>query len=108
MSHIPEYLNEVGQGWHPILLDLHAQIVAVCPDYVVGQVKEKFGGLRVYLDHRNAEQIGYPKQVWDAIHTAEALSMRICEDCGAAGTIGPRRPGGVWVKALCDGCRKGA
>jgi hypothetical protein len=55
------------------------------------QVKEKFGGLRVYVNDAN-----------DAIHqrieTAIQESFHTCEVCGQPGTL---REGG-WIKTLCD------
>lgn len=56
------------------------------------QVKEKFGGLRFYVDgNLSTEQYG-------AIRFAEALSMHTCEICGDRGT---QRFGG-WTKTLCN------
>lgn len=39
-----------GPGWYPILARLDAQLAAIDPDYVVHQAKEKFGGLRYYVE----------------------------------------------------------
>ena len=61
-------------------------------EYVkVAQIKEKFGGLRFYVD-------GGDEFVRGAIWLAESLSMKICEECGATGE---RRSGG-WIRTLCD------
>ena len=60
---------------------------------VAAQVKEKFGGLRFYVD--NADE--YTEGV---IALAESLSYRTCEKCGNKGIM---RKGG-WIKTLCDGC----
>lgn len=57
---------------------------------VAAQVKEKFGGLRFYVD--NASPVHN-----QLINFAEALSYRTCEACGAPGeayAIG-------WVRTLC-------
>lgn len=102
---IPENLAEVGAGWYPLLERLHAQLLDVVPDYTVGQVKEKFGGLQVHL------QYGDPFEFTDGdrarVNQAEALveaaedeSDRTCEYCGKPGES---RPDG-WVKTMCDGC----
>lgn len=61
----------------------------------VAQVKEKWGGLRFYVDGAD----GY---VRGAVDMAEMMSYRVCEACGSPGK---RRPGG-WVRTLCDGCAK--
>ena len=55
------------------------------------QIKEKYGGLRVY-DHGSDD---YIRGVIDA---AESLSYRICEICGSPGKT---CSSGIWVKTLC-------
>lgn len=55
------------------------------------QIKEKFGGLRFYVDGANLDQEKY-------IDFAESLSVRVCEVCGKPG----RRRQGGWIKTLCD------
>ena len=57
------------------------------------QVKEKFGGLRFYVD-------GGDDYIYGIIALAESMSYRICESCGSKGSI--RR--GPWIRTLCDGC----
>lgn len=59
------------------------------------QVKEKFGGLRVYMNHKTDYING-------AISMAEGMSFKICEVCGLPGN--PRN--GNWIKTLCDKCQK--
>ena len=58
---------------------------------VAVQVKEKFGGLRLYVQ-------GATEKHWNYISFAESMSYRICESCGAEGktyTDG-------WHTTLCD------
>ena len=58
---------------------------------VAVQVKEKFGGLRFYVQ-------GATEKHWNYISFAESMSYRICESCGAEGktyTDG-------WHTTLCD------
>jgi len=93
---------EVGDGWHKIIDDLSAKIEKLNREQNAGiqaaQVKEKFGGLRFYID-------GIPdalfKEVYAAIDEAEDLSFKTCESCGK-----PGKPGGRgWIKTLCEECR---
>jgi hypothetical protein len=58
---------------------------------VIVQVKEKFGGLRFYVQKATSEHYAY-------IEFAEAMSYRTCEDCGDRGSS---RQGG-WIKVRCD------
>jgi hypothetical protein len=58
------------------------------------QVKEKFGGLRIYFS-------GGDDYVFGAVGMAEEYSYKICEVCGNAGK--PNKGG--WITTLCDSCR---
>lgn len=57
----------------------------------IAQVKEKFGGLRFYVDGGTEEMHNY-------INFAEAMSVHVCEICGAPG----KTDGAGWVKTLCE------
>jgi len=66
------------------------------------QVKEKFGGLRFYLDGGTKEQL---EEAAKYIEAAEDKSFVTCEVCSATGEVG----GPGWLKVLCTECRsKGA
>lgn len=41
---------DTGEAWYPIVLDINEKISELAPDYVIHQVKVKFGGLRYYID----------------------------------------------------------
>ena len=93
MRKIPDVLDNVHVGWHPLLLQLHDDLTGIDDAYTVGDVKEKFGGLRVYLDT-------YSPETQPLISVAEARSLTVCEFCGQPGRP---RPGG-WIKTKCDAC----
>jgi hypothetical protein len=59
------------------------------------QIKEKFGGLRIYFS-------GGDEYVEGLVSMAEEFSYKICEDCGERGK--PNSNG--WIATLCDNCRK--
>lgn len=59
------------------------------------QIKEKFGGLRIYYS-------GGDDYVRGVINLAEEMSFKLCESCGNKGQ--PNQNG--WIMTLCDGCRK--
>jgi hypothetical protein len=107
---------ECGIGWYDILSSLcwmisqHEENIVwntefkqkTDPDYKsdyvpvkFDQVKEKFGGLRVYYSGGD----GY---VGGLVGMASAMSYKICEACGERGS--PNKSG--WIVTLCDGCRK--
>lgn len=58
------------------------------------QIKEKFGGLRVYFT-------GGDDYVEGVVAMAEEYSYKVCEVCGNAGK--PNKDG--WITTLCDSCR---
>jgi hypothetical protein len=60
------------------------------------QIKEKFGGLRLYYD-------GGDDYLRGAARLAESISYVTCEQCGNAGTA--NKSG--WIKTLCEPCREG-
>lgn len=96
---IPMWMDAIGKGWHPILEALHTDLAAIDPNYKVIQVKEKFGGLRVYLDWLNTE---YTATIGQIINVAEALALGTCEDCGGVGSL--RSISKFYVRTLCEPC----
>lgn len=62
--------------------------------YKVVQVKEKFGGLRFYMNKMTPTMS-------QNITLAEAKSHTICEKCGAPGRTASL---GGWLKTYCDPC----
>lgn len=94
LDRIPEQWGKwigCSSGWWPLVLETHEAIMKVDPNYEVHQVKEKFGGMRYYIQ----------SEVPEAHDIADAADMKasvICEDCGEPGT----RRGGGWIKTLCD------
>jgi Zn finger protein HypA/HybF involved in hydrogenase expression len=88
-----------GDGWYWLLDNLCKELqhnidVNNQPQIVAAQVKEKFGGLRFYVNAGTDEQYG-------AIHFAEMLSYSICETCGT--TEGVKQTKG-WINSLCEKC----
>lgn len=87
----PELIGLPGPGWWPMLEQLHAELTELGP-FTTLQVKEKFGGLRVYL-------LGSHEQ-HELAYEYEHRSMSVCEQCSAPGEL--RSDG--WWQTLCDGC----
>ena len=94
--------RSVGKGWHEIL----AKLWATKPPLVrVEQVKEKFGGLRIYygaidgpVERWTEDQVTAYLDFEEAVARAESEAYRTCEICGEPGK--PREGG--WIKTLCD------
>lgn len=80
---------EVGPGWRNLVLKATGAIEAL--GGTIKQVKEKFGGLRIYADG--------PEIVHKISDWAEKQSKTICEECGESGRI--EDMGGGWLKCVC-------
>ena len=82
----------VGSGWYPIIKDLIDGLIKLGWDKNVIQVKEKFGGLRFYIDEGSDE-------MYKLIVGAEKKSYETCQVCGNSGEL--RKDIG-WYLTLCD------
>lgn len=87
---------ECGDGWFDLLREV-CYIVQSAEDFRFTQVKEKFGGLRLYYQGGGDFEEG-------VCYMAERASYMICERCGSRGR--PNDKG--WISTLCDSCRGGS
>jgi len=85
---------ECEDGWFDLIYELSKKITELDPEGKVEavQVKEKFGGLRFYIN-------GAPREIHDLIAKYEKKSYQTCEACGAKGKS---RPDLGWVRTLCN------
>lgn len=83
----------VGDGWLPLVKELIDDLIKLGWNRELCDIKEKFGGLRFYIN-------GSTDEIIDRIIKAENDSYKICELCGNAGKL--RKDG--WYKTLCDEC----
>lgn len=87
----------IGPGWFKIVDTLCKQLSKFGDEVVAEQVKEKFGGLRFYINKVSEKNY---VEINKYIEEAEIKSMETCETCGEPG----RRKGTGWVKTICDRC----
>ena len=83
---------DVQVGWYPLIKDLINDLIKLGWNKQVCQVKEKFGGLRFYINEGSEE-------IHNRISNAEKLSYEICELCGKKGEL---RTKIRWFTTLCD------
>jgi len=88
---------EVGSGWFDIIYNLSQKIVELDPRVQAVQVKEKFGGLRFYINGTRSDM------VYSLISNAEDESYVTCENCGTKENVSQNEYG--WIYTLCDTCR---
>ncbi len=92
-ANIQGYITRTNDWRERLLKDnpYNNKIPDELPQVVAVQVKEKFGGLRFYVDRSDS--------VVDAlISMAESMSYRTCEVCGSPG----KSRNGGWIRTLCD------
>jgi hypothetical protein len=85
-------IRDMGSGWTPIVATALAKMSAIDPDFEIRQIKQKFGGLRLY----------YRSDHWDdlqpAVIEAELLCAQTCEQCGRAASLFSQNG---WIRTLC-------
>lgn len=92
---------ECDIGWFDLIDKALAQILMTCCEtnesIKIVQIKEKFGGLRIYYDIESEDE-DFRKKIDDIVYNAENESYVTCEVCGEEGK--PRKGG--WIKTLCN------
>jgi hypothetical protein len=89
-------------GWYQIVVDVDQRLSVIDPDYVVHQVKEKFGTLRYYCAPSEEERSPAVLDAFRAITAeAERASAITCERCSEPGVLHETR---CVVKTLCASC----
>lgn len=86
-----------GEGWDDIVEKLTDMVIALEPKIKIVQVKEKFGGLRYYVEHDEDCSPEICSKVRYLIECAEDAAERTCEVCGKDGKIG----GKTWLSCRC-------
>ncbi|MBB1090463.1 hypothetical protein HUU61_04100 [Rhodopseudomonas palustris] len=90
----------VGDGWRELVETAVGRMVeAAAPrgSLTIVQIKEKFGGLRIYWHGRNLSAVS-TRAIEEAVALAEARSACTCEVCGAEGRL--HKHGG-WFATAC-------
>jgi hypothetical protein len=83
-------------GWLSLVEEIDATL-QVNPNYRIAQVKEKFGGLRFYVEGITT------KNEAQYIADMEYKSFSICQQCGCEDDTVARVNSG-WIRTLCEKC----
>ena len=93
---------ECGKGWYELIIPIAEYIEQYNKDHpendypmAFTQIKEKWGGLRVYVNYGT-------KELYDMIEKAESESYEICETCGSREDVGEKFDG--WYETMCHEC----
>lgn len=92
MTDTSPWLEEVGKGWRPIISPVLERLES--DGIVIIQVKEKFGGLRIYVGP--ASDFHY-----SLIEEAAQKCAKTCERCGEPGALDDDDG---WLRTLCRDC----
>lgn len=98
MKPLVKYISEseavemVGKGWEHLVRRVYNAKIGLGIPVGIIQVKEKFGGLRIYADY-------YVKEIEDVIVQAGKESFTICEECGNTGILVKQNG---WYKTRCE------
>jgi hypothetical protein len=85
-------LASVDIGWHTLVNKAFDKLASITDIIIlIDQVKEKYGGLRIYSSPMHDEFDKF-------ILALETESYKLCEICGDAGSL----RGSGWYKTLCD------
>jgi hypothetical protein len=101
---------ECRVGWYPLIRNFFAEVAEALKadpkrEFVLLQVKEKFGGLRVYYRLLPFENDAVANRIHDAYMTGEKASMKTCDVCGKPGATRNNR--GCYI-TRCDDHADGA
>ncbi len=88
-------------GWYPIVVGVDQRLSAIDPEYVVHQVKEKFGTLRYYCAPSGEPSPAVCDAFREITAEAERASAITCERCSEPGVLHETR---YLVKTLCASC----
>jgi len=98
MKPLTNYLTEeqavgcVGKGWERLVRTVYNAKVGIGTTVGIIQVKEKWGGLRVYTDY-------YDSELEKTIMQVGEESLTVCEECGASGGLVKK---GTWYQTRCE------
>ena len=98
MKPLVKYLTEedaiqcVGKGWEKLVRKVYNAKEGLGVPVGIIQVKEKWGGLRIYTDY-------YVKEIEEVIRQVGEESLKVCETCGTAAGLVKK---GTWYQTLCE------
>ena len=88
---ISRHFFSVSDGWLGIIKRLIEDLIELGWNKEICQVKEKFGGLRFYINNGSED-------IFRRIRLAEDASYITCEKCGELGQL----RGDGWISTLCE------
>lgn len=106
LSRIPPHWGrwiDCEAGWFPLIVELHGQLLELDPNYVVRQVKEKFGSLRYYAGSSTTDPVAQ-QRFSTLLEIAERFSTTVCEVCANPARLSVSNDSEPWHKTICTTC----
>lgn len=106
LSRIPPHWGrwiDCEEGWFPLIVELHQQLLELDPHYVVRQVKEKYGSLRYYAGSSIVDSVAQ-ERFSALLDIAERFSKTVCEVCGNSARLSVSNDPDPWYKTICTTC----
>lgn len=103
-------LDNLPSGWHKLMTDMSLEIITylnskgISPyTFHIDQLKEKFGGIRLYYSIHCTDKFEFDDEgIDEIIHKYEALSEHTCCECGKKATLYSTG----WICPYCNECAK--
>ena len=89
---------DVDEGWYQIVLDCDKELSAIDSDYIILQVKQKFGGLRYYFQPSDTNNGELYVKMNAVVLAYEKIASITCEATGNPGVL--MKSAGGWFKTL--------
>jgi len=77
----------VDEGWYQIIIDCDNELTQIDPGYKILQIKEKFGGLRYYIQSSDRATSETEEKMEAVIRKYEEIASRTCEVTGKPGVL---------------------
>lgn len=97
-NHEPDWIKEYNDGWDDLVNTLVTKLRELDPNLEILQIKEKFGGLRAYIN-THSEEADVINAFNSLINEAEEKSYTVCEECGG---VGRSTSLNGWYRTLCE------
>lgn len=91
------------RGWYQIIVNIDRKLSELDPNYVVYQIKEKFGELRYYFEPTDLVDEATKEEMRRIVGQGEAKARHTCEQCGTNQRVRLRNER-ARVLTLCDAC----
>ncbi len=106
LSRIPPHWGrwiDCEAGWYHLIIELHEHLLDLDPNYVVQQIKQKYGALRYYAGSSISDPV-VQERFSALVDVAERFSKSVCEVCGEQARLSVSDDPEPAYKTICADC----